>query len=180
MKLNLTLLNAIKLPNFALVTLLFMLLTPQISAIAATETSPEWVYSVRPHDTLIHYGKRHLINPDDWRILQKLNHIKDPYRTPVRSKMRVPLSLVKQGPASATVILASGTAYMLSADKSKKMVVIGQQLNVGDELQTVDKSKLNIRFADGSIVTMQANSTLKLDTLSMYSGGGMVDTKLRL
>ncbi|WP_020168219.1 MULTISPECIES: FecR domain-containing protein [Methylotenera] len=160
--------------------MLLALLTPQISAIAATETSPEWIYSVRPQDTLIHFGKRHLINPDDWRILQKLNHIKDPYRMPVGSKIRVPLSLVKQGPASAEVILTSGVVYILSVDKSKKLVIVGQQLNVGDELQTADKSKLNIRFADGSIVTMQPNSTLKLDTLSMYSGGGMVDTKLRL
>ena len=180
MQLNLALLNTIKPPIFALPALLLALFIPQISAVAATETSPEWLYSVRPHDTLIHFGKRHLINPDDWRILQKLNRIKDPYRMPVGSKMRVPLRLVKQGPASAEVILASGAAYILSADKSRRLVDVGQQLNVGDELQTTDKSKLNIRFADGSVLTMQANSTLKLDTLSMYSGGGMVDTKLRL
>ena len=39
---------------------------------------------------------------------------------------------------------------------------------------------MQIQFADGSIVTIQPNSTLKLDALSLYGGGGMVDTKLRL
>lgn len=181
MHINNTFLKAIKQPYFARLALLLALLTPPLNgAFAAAETSPEWVYSVRPHDTLIHFGERHLINPNDWHILQKLNRIKDPYRMPVGSKIRVPLHLVKQGPANAEVVLALGEAYILKASQTKQLVVVGQQLSPGSELQTVDKSKLNIRFADGSIVTMQSNSTLKLDSLSMYSGGAMVDTKLRL
>jgi hypothetical protein len=77
-------------------------------------------------------------------------------------------------------VLASGQAGILQADNSVQNVTIGQQLGAGTALVTGSKSKLNIKFADGSIVSMQPNSTLKLDTLSMYSGGGMVDTKLRL
>jgi hypothetical protein len=180
MHINDTFLNAIKPPNLARLVLLLALLAPQLNSLAVAETSPEWVYSVRPHDTLIHFGERHLINPSDWHILQKLNRIKDPYRMPIGSKIRVPLHLVKQGPANAEVVSALGEAYILKANQSKQLVVAGQQLSPGSELQTADKSQLNIRFADGSIVTMQSNSTLKLDSLSMYSGGGMVDTKLRL
>lgn len=160
--------------------LLALVLTQSHQSVVAAEASPEWIYSVRPRDTLIHFGERHLINPDDWRILQKLNRIKDPYRMPIGSKMRVPLHLVKQGPASAEVIFSFGDVYMLNADKTKQPVFKGQQLAAGTELHTADKSKLNIRFADGSVVVMQSNSIMKLDTLSMYSGGGMVDTKLRL
>lgn len=47
-------------------------------------------------------------------------------------------------------------------------------------LPSAQNIRLDVRFADGSVVTMQSNSTMKLDTLSIYSGGGMVDTKLRL
>lgn len=161
--------------------MLFVLLIPHLyQPLIGAENSPEWLYRVRPGDTLIHFGNRHLINPDDWRVLQKLNHIKNPYRMPIGSKMRVPLHLLKQVPAQAEVIFASGGAFIINGDKSRQAITVGQKLNVGTELQTIAKSKLNIRFADGSIVTMQPNSTLKLDTLSMYSGGGMVDTKLRL
>jgi hypothetical protein len=37
-----------------------------------------------------------------------------------------------------------------------------------------------IEFADGSRLTLQPNSSLRLDTLSVYAGGGMVDTRVRL
>ena len=144
------------------------------------ENEPEWRYSVRPGDNLIRFGKQHLINPDDWRVLQKLNHIKNPRHMQLGKILRVPLSLVKQLPAPAEIVLVSGQAGILKADKSVQPVTAGQQLTAGTELITGENSKLNIKFADGSIVSMQPKSTMKLDTLSMYSGGGMVDTKLRL
>ena len=140
----------------------------------------EWRYSIRPGDNLIHFARQHLINPDDWRILQVLNKIKNPYRMQLGQTLRVPLHLVKQLPAPAEVVLTSGKAGILNTDKSIAPVIAGQQLTAGTELVTTDKSKLNIKFADGSIVSMQPNSLLKLDTLSIYSGGAMVDTTLRL
>jgi hypothetical protein len=161
----------------------FGFLTQQASLAAETFSNanqPEWRYSVRPGDNLIHFGQRYLINPDDWKVLQKLNQIKNPYRMQLGQTLRVPLALVKQVPAPAEITLATGKTGILKADKSLDAVVIGQQLKAGTELMTGENSKLNIKFADGSIVSMQPNSTLKLDTLSMYSGGGMVDTKLRL
>ncbi len=168
--------------NF-LLFFVFLTLTMQQLVAAETFTSPnqpEWRYSVRPGDNLIHFGQRYLINPDDWRVLQKLNKIKNPERMQLGQVLRVPLALVKQVPAPAEVALATGQAGILKTDKSVQAVTIGQQLTAGTELVTGENSKLNIKFADGSIVSMQPNSTMKLDTLSMYSGGGMVDTKLRL
>lgn len=166
--------------------LFFAFVTPQLNQqllaaeASASASQPEWRYSVRPGDNLIHFGKQHLINPDDWVVLQKLNNIKNPKRMRLGQIVRVPLSLVKQLPAPAEVALSSGQAGILKADKSVSPVTKGQQLTAGTELITGENSKLDIKFADGSIVSMQPNSTLKLDTLSIYSGGGMVDTKLRL
>ena len=143
-------------------------------------SEPEWRYSVRFGDNLIQFSERYLINPDDWRVLQTLNKIKNPQRMQLGQVLRVPLNLLKQLPAPAEVVLTSGQAGILLADKSVQPVTIGQQLSAGTQLVTGENSKLNIKFADGSMVSMQPKSTLKLDTLSMYSGGGMVDTKLRL
>jgi hypothetical protein len=168
----------------SLLFFVFLTLTMQ-PLLAAAETfpsgnQPEWRYSVRPGDNLIHFGRRYLINPDDWRVLQKLNKIKNPHHMQLGQILRVPLALVKQVPAPAEVVLATGQAGILKTDKSLEAVVVGQQLTAGTQLITGENSKLNIKFADGSIVSMQPNSIMKLDTLSMYSGGGMVDTKLRL
>ena len=165
--------------------LFFAFLTLQVNqhvqaADQPSTSAPEWRYSVRPGDNLIQFSKRHLINPDDWRVLQKLNKIKNPQRMQLGQILRVPLHLVKQLAAPAEIVLATGQAGILKADKTVVAVTIGQQLSAGTELITGENSKLNIKFADGSIVSMQPKSTMKLDTLSMYSGGGMVDTKLRL
>jgi hypothetical protein len=146
----------------------------------AKQSTPEWRYSVRTGDNLINFGQRYLINPDDWQVLQRLNNIKNPRRMRLGQIVRVPLTLVKQLPAPAEVVLATGQAGILKADKSVSPVTTGQQLTAGTALVTGENSKLNIKFADGSIVSMQPNSTMKLDTLSIYSGGGMVDTKLHL
>jgi hypothetical protein len=177
-------------PNFAyraLLLLLGLMVLVNAKAFAVEEVASqpsssqaEWRYSVRSGDSLIHFSRQHLINPDDWRTLQKLNKIQSPHRMRMGQILRVPLHLVKQLPAPAKVVLSSGYAGILKADKSIVPVSAGQQLTAGTELVTGEKSKLNIQFADGSIVSMQPNSQLKLDTLSIYSGGGMVDTTLRL
>jgi hypothetical protein len=167
--------------------LLFAFLSVQLAPLASAgetakqpQNSAEWRYSVRPNDNLIQFANRYLLNPDDWRTLQSLNNIKNPNRMQTGQIVRVPLALLKQVPASAEVVLASGKAGILKADNSVQSVTIGQQLGAGTVLNTGDNSKLNIKLADGSIVSMQPNSTLTLDSLSMYSGGGMVDTTLRL
>lgn len=161
--------------------LLIFLVSQQLSAAEVYKVvQPEWRYSLRPGDNLIHFSRQHLINPDDWHVLQKLNQIKNPYRMPIGQVLRVPLHLVKKLPAPAEVALVSGQAGILKANNSLEPVTIGQQLTAGTALKTGENSKLNIKFADGSIVSMQPNSILKLDALSIYSGGGMVDTTLRL
>lgn len=160
--------------------LLFVYLISFTQSLIAAGTSPEWQYSVRPHDNLINFSKKYLINPDDWHVLQKLNQIKNPYRMPIGSVLRVPLTLVKQVPAAAEVLTTSGQSGILNSDNSLQAVAAGQRLGPGTTLATRDNSELSIKFADGSILKMDSNSELKLDTLSLYSGGGMVDTKLRL
>ena len=173
-----------QLPVNALKYLLLLIFLDSLQ-LAAAEVStsaiqPEWRYSVRPGDNLIHFARQHLINPDDWHLLQKLNQIKNPYRMQMGQMLRVPLYLVKQLPAPAEVALASGQVGILKTDNSVEPVTTGQKLTAGTALKTGENSKLNIKFADGSIVSMQPNSILTLDTLSIYSGGGMVDTTLRL
>ena len=164
----------------ASICLFFVCLIGVSQSLFADETSPEWRYSARPGDNLIQFANRYLLNPDDWRVLQKLNAIKNPKKLQIGQVVRVPLMLVKQAAAPAEVVLVSGQAGLLNADKTMQTLTVGQQLQAGAELITGQNSRLDVRFADGSVVTMQSNSTMKLDTLSMYSGGGMVDTKLRL
>jgi hypothetical protein len=159
---------------------LFLILLPLMLQMAfAADQEVMWQYTVRPGDNLITLGRLHLINPDDWKQVQKLNHVKDPYRMPIGLVLKVPVVLVKQGPATAQVLSVSGNAVLETAD-GEVALAAGQILGSGARLVTKDNSKVVIKFADETLVSMTSNSKLVLDALSLYSGGAMVDTKLRL
>ncbi|MDX1914500.1 MAG: FecR domain-containing protein [Methylophilus sp.] len=151
-----------------------------VQPLSTTAQEVMWRYTVRPGDNLINLGKTHLVNPDTWREVQRINQIKNPYRIPVGTVLRVPLTLVKQSAATAEVIFVSGKAFIQQSLGQETPVDAGQKLAAGTQLSTRDKSKVVIRFADGTTATMDSNSILVLDSLSLYSGGVMVDTKLRL
>lgn len=148
--------------------------------VMAAEEAAMWRYTVRPGDNLITLGKKHLINPDDWKTVQRLNNIKNPYRMHAGKSLRVPLELVKQKPAEAEVILVSGQAKLQKSAKDFVPLQTGQKLGPGARITTKEQSKVVIKFADGTTTELASNSTLQLDTMSLYSGGSMVDTTLRL
>lgn len=146
----------------------------------ASDADVMWHYSVHPGDNLIHFARAHLIHPKDWVKLQQLNHIKNPYRIPVGFILEVPLSLVKQTPASAKVASVSGQAFLVQDQYTQVPLQVGQALGPGATLVTKDNSKVTLQFADGTLTSLASNARLVLDTMSLYSGGAMVDTKLRL
>lgn len=151
-----------------------------VPALVAAEQTLDWRYSVRPGDTLIDLGQTHLIHANDWMQIQKINHINDPYKIPVGTVLKIPLALVKQYPASAEVMSVSGDARLQSAASPLEPIKAGQKLAAGTKLFTKDHSNIVIKFADGTVTTVDSNSELSLNTMSIYSGGVMVDTQLKL
>lgn len=139
-----------------------------------------WRYSVRPGDNLITLGKRHLINPDNWKVMQSINQIKNPYRIPVGTVLQVPISIVKQTPASAEVILSSGQVLIQRSATDFELINAGDKLGAGANIITKENSKVIVQFADQSTVELGSNASMQLDSMSLYSGGAMVDTKVRL
>lgn len=152
---------------------------PAWLAAAPAEPLPEWRYTVRPGDTLIGLGRTYLNNPNDWRELQRLNRVVNPYLLFPGASLRVPLALLKQQPAPARVVSVSGQVTATLPGAAASAMVAGGTLPAGTAVQSRNGSAV-IEFADGSRLTLQPNSSLKLDTLSVYAGGGMVDTRVRL
>jgi len=147
--------------------------------LSAGSVVTSWHYTVKPGDNLINIAKKHLLNPADWKRVQQINNIKNPYRLPTGYVLKVPLTLVRHQPVSAEVVAISGLATL-----QKNGVITplsrAQKLMVGDVVNTGASSSLSIRFADGSVSTLGSNTTVMLDTMSLFSGGAMVDTQLRL
>jgi hypothetical protein len=159
--------------------LLSALLALACTQALGAESEPIWRYTVKPGDNLINLGKTHLVRPSDWKQVQHLNHVKNPYKMPYGMVLKVPLALIKQQPASAEVLAVTGQVHLQKMNGVEPLS-IGQKLAVGAKIITLANSKVSIRFADGSITHVYSNAILTLDSLSLYSGGAMVDTKLRL
>lgn len=138
-----------------------------------------WRYAFRPGDNLIHFSKKHLINPEDWPLIQAHNHIKNPHYIPIGTVIEVPLRLVKFKPTEASVVSVSGKCHQQQG-KDKQALKVGERLPQGTLITTGQNSQVVIQFADGSTSQLNADAQLLLDNLSLYSGGVMVDTKVSL
>lgn len=142
--------------------------------------APEWRYTVRPGDTLIDVSGRYLAEPARWPRLQKHNRIANPHRLVPGSALRIPLTWLRHEPAPASVVTVTGQVRVSRAGADERSVQAGEQLDSGAVLSTAANSSATLRFADGSVMRLQPGTRVSLDTVSVYAGGGMVDTRVRL
>lgn len=149
-------------------------------ALAAQAQSPDWQYTVRPGDTLTGVAATYMGKPADWQKLQRYNQISDPRRLPPSGKLHIPYSWLRQQPASVEVTTVSGQVELVSPGQAGVPLTAGTKLKVGSEIRTAASSSAALVFADGSRMVVQPGSIVKLDTVSIYAGGGMVDTRIRL
>ena len=132
-----------------------------------------------PSDTLINFPTL-FKSSGKLGALTTANQNKDPYHLLPGQTMRVPIGLLKQIPAPAEIISTSGSVKVRQESDPERNARIGEKLSVGAELVTAEDSSAALRFADGSVLVIQPKSLLKLDAMSVYAGGGMADTRLRL
>ncbi|MFO7543135.1 MAG: FecR domain-containing protein [Thiobacillus sp.] len=141
---------------------------------------PEWRYTLRPGDTLIGVAQRYLERPADWPRVMQHNHILNPFLLVPGSTLRIPYAWLRHVPAPAVVVAVSGQARVSLPDASERALLAGERLPAGTALSTAANSSATLRFADGSVMVLQPRARLVLDTVSVYEGGGMVDTRVRL
>ncbi len=162
-----------------LCSLAFLLFAAPVAAESA-DPSPEWRYTLRPGDTLIGVSARYLARPADWPRVQRYNRIANPYRLVPGSALRIPLAWLRHAPAPATVVAVTGQVRLRLPDGAERALQTGDRLAAGASLSSAANSSAMLRFADDSVVVLQPGARMTLDTVSVYAGGGMVDTRLRL
>src|SRR5690606_31639483 len=81
----------------------------------------DFLYRIEAADTLEALSRRYTQNVSNWRELQQLNHIEDPYRIPIGFVLRIPFRLIPEVPGQARVIHVAG-----------QVELDGRTLRVGD------------------------------------------------
>lgn len=122
-------------------------------------------YMVQPGDTLIGLGETLLEDPSRWPVLQRLNAVADPYRIPIGRQLRIPVSLLRKVPRAARVVHVSGGA---SADG--QLLAVDQTVGEGARLQTPAGGFMTLELPDGSRLTLQPQTEVRIDALHGFKG----------
>ncbi|MDJ0880294.1 MAG: FecR domain-containing protein [Gammaproteobacteria bacterium] len=141
-----------------------------------------WEYTFRPGDTIWNIAKEHTNSVNNWTEIRELNRI---YEGPDRrilpgTRIKIPVSMLKQQPTPATVIAVSGAVLLIRNNGEQEGVKVGTQLFSGDRLQTQKQQSVRLQFADQSELQIFSQSEVVLDKISHHQDTGMVDTRVRL
>jgi len=137
-----------------------------IAAANGTAVSPvDFLYHAAPRDTLIGIGRRLLLEPRRWHEIQQRNGIADPRHIPLGQVLRIPYAWLKLDVESATVVSLAGQVEL-----DGRKLAIGELLPQGSVVRTGSDGSVTLDLADGSVVTLQKSSVLKLDQMVAVTG----------
>ena len=141
-----------------------------------------WEYTFRPGDTIWSIAKQHTNSVNNWSAIQKLNEISMGPDRQIQpgTRIRIPVSMLKQQPIPAIVIAFQGEARLQRANGETVELEIGAKLFAGDKVVTEKTQTVRLQFADKSELLILPQSEVVLDKLSYHKKTGMVDTRMRL
>jgi len=141
----------------------------------------EWRYSVRPGESLVLICRKFLKESDQWVRVAKYNHLNFPDVLLAGQILRIPVTWLRQEPGTVSLVSSSG---LVSVQHSTMEPFLpgqnGMQMASGARILTGSQSSGLLKFADGSLLFLQPLTVLALDAISVYAGGSMVDSSIRL
>ena len=151
-----------------------------LGASAQISAAVDWRYTVRPKDTLSSLAQQYLKPSVTWQELARYNRLSNDGVIQVGMKLRLPLHWLTVKQVQAKVTAISGDVQILVVNGAWRQAQSGELLQTGQQIKVGINSSARLQFADASELVMQPQSSLVMDTLSVYAGGYMVDTQLRL
>ena len=145
------------------------------AAALAQTAEPTISYTVRAGDTLIALSTGYLISKEDYRTIQDLNRISDPYRLPIGSTLLIPRRLLKTEPISGEISSFRGT---VTADGQP--ATVGMAIRQGMRIDTGANAFVTVLFPDGSAISLPSQSRIRVDRLRRIMLTGGLNRTLRL
>ena len=123
----------------------------------------------------------HLKNVSYVKRVQDLNNIKDPWNILPGTEIKIPAKWLRSFPMLVRVRSMQGQAELIEEqtdDPSK--LVSGALIIVGDTIRTGENSSVVLEFVDGTRLSLEENSEMKVQYLGTYEYTGMTDSRLYL
>ncbi|MVW80773.1 FecR domain-containing protein [Bordetella sp. 02P26C-1] len=131
----------------------------------------DFVYRIRPADTLIDLASRYTGDGANWVTLQKLNRVEDPQKLAIGLALHIPFSLIPVVPAPLTAIHVSGSTQM-----DGKPLRAGMSVPEGATIITESDGFATLDFADGTRLSLPNNSTARVDRTQKFKNAGLIDS----
>jgi len=149
-----------------------------VGATAADDTVP---YRVERGDTLTGIAARLLDSPSDWTELARLNRVANPNRLATGRELLLPVARLRGTERPATVVYVRGAVTVLPAPgATTRPLATGDALGERATVTVGPASFATLQLHDGSVMHVQANSTVTVQRLREKPQAGRRDTVMQL
>ena len=132
-------------------------------------------YRVRPGDTLIALSTKYLSKKEDYQRVQQLNQVKDPYRLPIGSTLRIPMDLLRIEPVDGVISSFRGNVTV-----NGQAAAIGMKVRQDMKVETGADAFVTIRLPDGSAISLPSQSRIHVQRLRRILLTGGLERRFRL
>jgi len=148
---------------------------------AGPKAPPVYVsYTTHDGDTLYDIARRYMVDPTDWALLSRLNHVAAPRRMPAGIVLRLPFAKLRRDPDAARVIAMSGPVEHAFRTSPYLPLKTGETLVEGDRVRTGPNGFATLELPDGSYVTIAQDGELDIEKLQHVALTGAGDRVFEL
>ena len=152
-----------------------------LALFSASTLAEDWLYTVRPDETLSSICDDYVKEEGCWRKLIKHNtEIAYDGKLTAGSRIKIPVVWLYNAPIAVIAEYVAGDVFVQrKRTQAINKLKAGMYLLMGDTVITAD-GKVLLRFADDSSLLLKPQTEIVLNRLSTFNDSGMVDTDVRL
>ena len=144
-----------------------------------TALAQEWVYTVRPGDSLWEISNEYLISPEYWHKIQEFNGVEKTRQLKPGTRLSIPVEWLKQQPTTARIVDFRGDIGLIRQGETVPLPA-DHVLHMGDGIRTGRNSSISIKFSDGSQVLVLPTSEIYLEVLEAQEDKGLTNTIIKI
>ncbi|GBH27165.1 peptidase M23 [Burkholderia vietnamiensis] len=159
--------------------LAFAVAAHQAAAQPSAATGKTVVSRTQAGATLYDVATRYLQGPDDWQLLQRINHVPAPKHLQPGTALKLPVVRLRKEKLTARIVAVQGSGQRWSGGAYAPLAN-NTTLAEGERVRTGANGFVTLELADGTHMSLPPDSQLELKTLRRTVLTGMLDRVFEL